>query len=449
MADRDAGDDFTNPWPSFVDNTINDMVLHRNRLAFISRDAVTMSEFGEFFNFFRTTVQELLDTAPIEVQTTDNTTRELLHGVSYKNQLVVFSKEAQFILQGEPGLTPLSVSFNLATSYDSNRTTRPFTMGDRLYFIETRNGKNRLQEMTEVQFKGNFIAQDLGTHIPNEITGDVRIVSTNGVDKIFMVSEDDLKTLYLLTLKIVGNSRPITAWHKLSFEDVEIENASVIDNDLYVVGSFEGRHRNLYKMSFDTDFTKPFLDSVFDTTLVNTSPTYDSVNDKTTYTFPFTFQDNDWKAVNKQTFEEYNINSTTDTTIVLDGSTTGHDIYFGRPYESKIVFSKFYPQSRQGKGSIVNDQIVIDTFGVSFDQNNIQAFDISAVNDNGPDYVKTYTSNVLNVNNIGATANAKDYEEILVQARNRDVRITISNDTFIPFNLINFEYQVSEGRKRH
>ena len=449
FANREAGDDTSNPWPAFIDTTIKDMVLHRNRLAIISNDAVTLSEFGEFFNFFRVTVQELLDTAPIEVQTTDNTTRELIHAASYKNQLVVFSKEAQFILQGEPALTPESVSFNLATSYDSNRTTKPFVMGDRLYFMETRNNKNRLQELTEVQFKGNFIANDMGAKVPKLIQGKVRTTATNGEDKIAVVSESNLDTIYFLTTKVLGNQRPINAWHRIQFADVEVEGMSFVDNTLYIVGLFEGKHRILYSMEIDTDFTKPFLDSVFDTDQLDTSPTYDPITDTTTYTFPFTITDRDWKAVNKETFAEYTVSGVSGDQIVLDTSTTGHKLYFGRPYESKIVFSKFYPQSRKGQGAVVNDQVVIDAFAVSFDQDNLQTFDLSCINDNGKDYVKTYTTNILDVNNIGSLPNSQDYEEILVQARNRDVRLTISNDTFVPFNLINFEYRISEGRKRH
>ena len=367
-----------------------------------------------------------------------------MYAVSYKNQLVVFSKEAQFVLQGEPALTPETVSFNLATSYDSNRTTRPFVMGDRLYFLETRNSKNRLQELTEVQFKGNFIAQDLGVKVPKLIQGDIRLTATNGEDKIVVVSEDDLNTLYMLTTKIIGNQRPINAWHKIRFEDIEVEGLNFIDNKLWIVGLFEGRHRCIYTMEIDTDFTKPFLDSVFDTTLVNTSPTYDGVADETTYTFPFDFSSTDWVAVDKDTFTELTVNSTTTNTIVLDGDTTSNNIYFGKTYLSQIRWSKFYPQSRQGRGAVVNDQVVIDTLSVSFDQDNRQSFTLSSINDDGNTYSKVYTATA-----IGDKPNNVDYEEILVQARNRDVRCVATNETYIPFNFLNFEYQISEGRKRH
>ena len=68
--------------------------------------------------------------------------------------------------------------------------------------------------------------------------------------------------------------------------------------------------------------------------------------------------------------------------------------------------------------------------------------------DNGKTYLKQYTSNVTDTQNLGAAYNDTDYTEVLVQSRNKDCRLTISNNTYVPFNLINFEYYLSEGSKR-
>jgi len=448
FADREAGDDITNPIPSFVDNTINDMVLHRNRLAFVSRDAVTLSEFGEFFNFFRVTVQTLLDTSPIEVQTTDNTTRELDSAVSFKNNLLVFSKEAQFVLQAEPSLTPANVSFTLATAYNSDNKVHPFVLGDKLYFTEKRNKTNRLQELREVQFKGNYQSIDISQRVPKLISGNIASIANNGSDKMCFVSEDDLSTIYLYTVKDFGGQRLISSWHKFKLDDIEVENIKFINNDLYIVGLHEGKHRTYYKMGADTDFEQVFLDNRVDSTAL-AAPTYSLANDQTTYTIPYTNTGTGWVAVETSSLDEFIVDSTTDTTIVLDTDTTAKEVTFGKNYESKIVFSKYYPQSAKGTGAVVNDQLVLDNFAISFDKTNRQTFDMSAVIDQGKSFVKTYTSNTLNTEDIGEAVNAVDYAEMLVQSRNRDVQLTISNNTFVPFNLINFEYLVSEGRLRH
>ena len=74
---RQAGDDRSNPFPSFVGHKLNDIFLFRNRLGFLSGENVILSEAGEYFNFFRSTVSALLDSAPIDVTASTNKVRQL------------------------------------------------------------------------------------------------------------------------------------------------------------------------------------------------------------------------------------------------------------------------------------------------------------------------------------------------------------------------------------
>lgn len=448
FAERQAGDDVTNPIPSFVDNPINDMVLHRNRLAFISKDAVTLSEFGEFFNFFRITVQDVLDTAPIEVNTTDNITRDLVNAVSYKNALLVFSKEGQFVLLGEPSLTPENVSFTLATAYRSNTKTRPFVLGDRLYFFENRRGRQLMHELLERDFKGNYVGRDVTEKVPNLIQGNIQSVTNNGQDTVAIVTDNNLKEIITYTIKVDQQKGLINAWHRYTLEDIEIENIKYIDNILYIIGRYEGRDRMLFTMDKDPEFDQPYLDIKMTAETLSVG-VYDAITDSTRYDIPFTTNTDGWVAVDSDTMASITLSGIEPTYFVTKGNTTARNVVFGRKYESKITLSRFYPQSKQGRGPIVNDQVVIDECLVSFDKNNFQTFDLSSVHDNGKEYVKTYTSNVLNIQNLGEYNNPVDFASCLVQGRNRDTRVTITNNEYLPFNLINFEYSISEGQKRH
>ena len=446
--ERQAGDDITNPIPSFIDNPINDIVLHRNRLAFVSKDAVTLSEFGEFFNFFRITVQEVLDTAPIEVQTTDNITRELYNAVSYKNTLLVFSKEGQFALIGEPSLTPESVNFTLATAYRSNTQIRPFALGDRLYFFEKRRNRNLMHEIVEREFKGNYLGREVTEKAPRLLLGNIQTLTNNGQDSVAIVTDSDLGEIITYTLKVDQTKGVIEAWHRYTLNDIEIEHVKYVDDVLQVVGLYEGKHRMLLTIDKDPNFDDAYLDVKLTSGTLGTG-SYDSINDETTYTIPFETEVDGWVAVDEDAKQSVNFRDITSTTFVVEGDTTARNMVFGRTFNSQVAFSRFYPQSRQGKGPVVNDEIIIDEFLVSFDKNNYQTFDMSSVHDNGRTYAKQYTSNVLNIQNLGEYNNPTDFAQCLVQGRNRDCRVYLSNNTFVPFNLINFEYSVSEGQKRH
>jgi hypothetical protein len=108
-AARQAGDDFTNPFPSFTDRTINDVFFFKNRLGFVTDNAVIFSEADEYFNFFRTTTQQLLDSAPIDVGLSHTKVAILQHAIPFQEKLMLFSKQSQFVLRGADVLSPKTV----------------------------------------------------------------------------------------------------------------------------------------------------------------------------------------------------------------------------------------------------------------------------------------------------------------------------------------------------
>ena len=97
---RSAGDDFTNPFPSFVGKTIRDIFFFKNRLGILTDSNVIFSEADEYYNFFRTTTQQLLDSAPIDVGLSHTKVALLENAVPFQEKLMLFSQGSQFVLRG-------------------------------------------------------------------------------------------------------------------------------------------------------------------------------------------------------------------------------------------------------------------------------------------------------------------------------------------------------------
>ena len=89
--ERNCGDEVSNADPTFVGTTINDIFFFKNRLGLLGDENVIMSETAEFFNFWRTTVTDLLDTDPIDAASTHNTVSILQSAIPFARQLVLFS----------------------------------------------------------------------------------------------------------------------------------------------------------------------------------------------------------------------------------------------------------------------------------------------------------------------------------------------------------------------
>ena len=65
--ERFVGDDSTNSHPSFVGKEIQDAFFYNNRLGFLATYNVSMSQAGDFFNFYHTSAQIITQADPVDL----------------------------------------------------------------------------------------------------------------------------------------------------------------------------------------------------------------------------------------------------------------------------------------------------------------------------------------------------------------------------------------------
>ena len=126
---RSAGDDNTNPMPSYVDYTINDVFFFRNRLGFLSGENVVMSRTSKYFDFFPASVAELSDDDPIDVAISHNRVSVLKYAVPFSEQLLLWSDQAQFVLTSAGVMSTKNIQLDLTTEFDVSDFARPFGIG--------------------------------------------------------------------------------------------------------------------------------------------------------------------------------------------------------------------------------------------------------------------------------------------------------------------------------
>jgi hypothetical protein len=95
---RLVGDDELNPFPSFVGGTVQDIFFHKNRIGFLADENVVMSEAGNYYNFFPTTVITGLDSSPIDVTVSNDKVSLLKHAVPFSESLLFLSEQQQISL---------------------------------------------------------------------------------------------------------------------------------------------------------------------------------------------------------------------------------------------------------------------------------------------------------------------------------------------------------------
>ena len=271
---RVVGDMTTNPDPSFIGKRINNIFFYENRLGLLSGENCILSETGEFFNFFRTTIIDLLDTAPIDLAVSTNEIALLRHAMPYKGNLLLFSDNQQFALgSGRQALSNETVSLT-QTSYDEcNPKCNPVASGSSLYFGYDRGGYSGLRQMMLLDAQGdNYASADITEHVPQYIPNSWKMLASMPQQSLIIglpeATDGNMQDLYLYKFMDRGNERVQSAWFKYSLplmgdsnDKKQIIGIHAIDNILYILCQWRyndgvahtGGKTILYKMLIEND----------------------------------------------------------------------------------------------------------------------------------------------------------------------------------------------------
>ena len=234
---RLVGDDTSNPFSSFVGHTISDIFFYRNRLGLLADEAVVFSEAGEYFNFMRTTVTQLLDSDPIDVNASHTKVSLLKHAVPFNKQLLLFSEQTQFVVDQNDLLTPKTVGLKVATEFPCNTVAKPVGIGKNIYFAVDKGAYSAFREYyADVNNIGND-SMDVTGHLPKYVPSNIfKIAAAANEDILVGLSSSDPASLYIYKYFWANNDKLQSSWSKWSFgSDSTILNVDFIGSELFLV----------------------------------------------------------------------------------------------------------------------------------------------------------------------------------------------------------------------
>lgn len=234
--DRAAGDDDTNPFPSFTDKKINDIFLHRNRLGILADENVVFSEAGEYYNFFATTVLTLIDSNPIDVAVSNNQVSILKHAVPFNKTLLMFSDLTQFNLTAGDLLTPETVAIDVATQFEASLRAKPVGIGRFVFFATKRGIWSGVREYyVETASDTTTNALEITSHCPQYITGEVKkLAASSNEEMLLALADDDPSAIYAYRYYWNAQEKLQSSWSRWVF-DGEVLNVDFNMSDIYIV----------------------------------------------------------------------------------------------------------------------------------------------------------------------------------------------------------------------
>jgi len=480
--DRKSGDNVTNPLPNFIGNTINDIFFYENRLGMLSGESVTLSESGQFFNFFRTTVIDLLDTAPIEVVGSSNSVNTLRHAVSFNGNLILFGDNTQFMLgSGREGLSPRTVAMSQVSNYECDPNCAPVIGGTSVFFAYPRGSYGGLQDMVIRDPEARDLqAFDLTDSVPSYIENPFRDIATMPQENLVIglpkAEGGDMQDLYLYKYLDRGNERIQSAWFKFSLtsqgitaDTQQIIGIHTVENTLYVLSRFvdadtpTNSHTSIHKIEFTTEgitdlFSQPpLLDNVLSRLGTDGVVTAAVVGDDTVFTLPYGSLGktaSDFQVITKHKTGSdggvvlpilaVNVTAAESTTITVDTDKTAEHVWIGMKYDMTYKYASPIfkgPSSGGGASLVTSGRYQIHSADIVYHDTN--TFNVAVSVEGRSDYSYTFTADTtqVDVTSEGSVGLDSGDMRIPIHAKNDTYSMTITSDSAYPVKLLSTEFE--------
>ena len=457
--ERQVGDLNSAPNPSFVDTKIKDIFFHSNRLGLLADENIILSRSSEYFEFFAETVTDVLDTEVIDINVAHTKVSKLKNAIPFNSDLLLFSDQTQFLLSGGTSLTPANVAVNVATEYEALDSVKPVGSGSNVFFGFNKGQYTGLREYYVESDGETNEGEDITANVPKYIPANVfkfAIASNENVLVALSSKATEINKLYVYQWFYADNKRLQSAWHRWSFgttSNVTILNVDFIGTTLYLLMQ---RSDGVYIETIDVapatvDTSANYLthlDRKITNATSGVSESYNAGTDQTTITIPYTI-DNTMKLVGASTAAntagtDITLVSSAGTSIVVSGDITAYDYFIGEQYTFTYTFSQQYmalgDQYAEGSRTRIKDgRLQIRNWTVSY--NDTSYFQTSVKPDARDEATSTFTGTVVGTG-LAGRVNLEDGDfTFAVQSRNEGLVISLTNNSHLPSNFVNAEWQ--------
>lgn len=249
---RAVGDAITVPAPSIVGRPIDELFYHRNRLGFAAQQKIVMSVAADPLNLFRQSATKLLPSDPIDVQSATQRMANFHSAVEYEGKLMLWSSNAQTIVDGEPTMTPETISLSVKSEFNSTTRMRPIIAGNKMFFARADGAACRVFEYGIVDQTGQADADDITRDVPTYIRGTpIAMAADNSLGFMALLTDDDQSVLWIYNYHYNSQTRVQGAWSKWQFAPgTSIVALDIVDGKL---GMVVVRPLGVYIESIDLD----------------------------------------------------------------------------------------------------------------------------------------------------------------------------------------------------
>jgi hypothetical protein len=212
---RLVGDDSSNEHPSFVGSKIQQLFFYNNRLGALTEENVSLSQAGDYLNFYHNSALTVVASDPIDVSCSSIRPAILYAVVPVPQGLLLFSRSQQFLLQTAQGiLTPTGTSIKTISNYEMDALNMPIDMGTTTAFISKTPSYTRVFEMQTRGQEESPLVVDISRVVPEWIPSTIDQVVSSPQNSVLSLGSSSSRNLYLFRFYSNGESRELQSWFK-------------------------------------------------------------------------------------------------------------------------------------------------------------------------------------------------------------------------------------------
>jgi len=449
-----CGDERSAPEPSFIGKKITDVFFYRNRLGFIADEGVIFSRSSKFFNFWRETATQVLDTDPIDISTSHVKVSLLRHAIPFNESLLLFSDQTQFMLGAGEVLTPGGVSLDQVTEFEASDKVKPVGAGQFVYFATNKGEHTGLREYYVDGATKTNNANDVTSHVPRYIKGAVfKMTASTNEDILVALADKERNVAYVYKYYHSGQEKVQSSWSRWEFgaEDV-ILNAEFIESTLWlVIRRPDGVY--LERMDIEAGIVDTGLPYVVHLDRRTTeaqvqSLHYDPATNTTTFTTPWNNY-GDFLIVARPgdaTFKAGQVIPWVWDAGIGRFRVKGRltSFYCGVRYTLRYVFSPLLiREDAPGGGRVANTEGRIQVRRCLINYADTGYFRVEVTPERRDTYTSVFTGRIIGSgrNRIGQTNVETGSFKFPVMANNMGVDIVLVNDSHLPSRHLNLDWE--------
>ena len=240
---RLAGDDNTNPQPSFIGKKINSTFFYSNRFGILSQDNVILGVANDNYNFFAKSALTQIDSDPIDLNVSSVRPVTLSDVLPSPQGLLLFSERQQFQVYATDAsiLTPTSAVIRTLSNYEMATNVQPVDLGTTTAFVSRVPGYSKLFTMSLRDVEQTPVVVDISKAVLEWIPNTVDDLTVSPPNSIVMLIDRDTSYLYMYRFYNNGQEDIFQAWVKWELPGT-IQAARIINDAVTVVSQQEDEY---------------------------------------------------------------------------------------------------------------------------------------------------------------------------------------------------------------